>query len=312
VTITVVQQVTTGAFFYSYDAPRLYTISPANGPSQGGYLVTLTGLNFGVATAYVLPGSSSIVGSNTQNDSYLVFTMPSGSGLISVSLVANQQTSNNTLPFSYDPPVITALSPSTGPTAGGTSVTVTGNGFGVSGNVRFAGVDLATSVITSYSPSQVIFNSPLGEGNNNAVAIVSLSKVSSTLPFNYTPPYIASMVPANGPPAGGTAITFTGTNFGRLAAGQILINGALCDPSQGGSWGDTIVVCASPAGMGQRLNVTFTVGNQGPLVPPPYFSYDKPTIAIMLPNSGPAAGGNLSILFSGGKKTNKDFLSNCE
>jgi hypothetical protein len=43
VTIAVVQQVTSGLFFYSYDAPKLYTISPPHGASQGGYPVTLTG-----------------------------------------------------------------------------------------------------------------------------------------------------------------------------------------------------------------------------------------------------------------------------
>jgi hypothetical protein len=172
--------------------------------------VCAAGLNFGVATAYVLPGGSSIVPSDSQTDSSLVFTMPSGSGLITVSLSANQQISNNSLPFLYDPPVISTMTPATGPTAGGTSVTLVGAGFGVSGNVKFAGIDLPTSVITSYSPTQVVFNCPAGEGSSNAVAIVSLSKVSSTLPFNYTLPVVTSMVPANGPPTGGTAITFSG------------------------------------------------------------------------------------------------------
>jgi hypothetical protein len=229
VSVTVVAQVTSAQFFYSFDAPVLYSIRPSNGPSQGGYSVTLTGLNFDTALATSVLAGSSIVTSDFQNDTYLVFTMPSGSGPISVSLVVNQQSSTNSRPFSYDPPTVAAMTPSTGPTAGGTSVTLDGNGFGVSGNVRFAGVDLPQSSITAYSPTQVVFRTPAGEGYNNDVAVLSLGRLSSTLPFNYTRPSFTSMAPQNGPPSGGTLITFQGSVSSPTSA---LFSAACCY----GSW----------------------------------------------------------------------------
>jgi len=256
VTVTVGSETSTPPLYYSFDAPILYTLNPSNGPSQGGYSVTLTGVNFATPAATSVLAGGSIVTSAFQNDTYLVFTMPSGSGTVTVSLVVNQQPSNG-LVFNYDPPVISSIVPGTGPTAGGTVVALNGNGFGLSGTVQFAGVELPASSILSYTPSVVTFRTPAGEGANQTVAIVSLGRLSSGVLFNYIQPNVSSVTPRNGPPSGGTLITLTGTNFGR--SGVVSINGAVCSTAAGGSWADSLIVCSTPAGMGFNLPMTISV-----------------------------------------------------
>ena len=156
---------------YTYVTPPMPTISktsPNKGPAAGGVTVTLTGLNFDGATAVSfgdVPAASFTINSPTS----ITAVSPGQSvGLDDVRVT----TPNGTSALSYcgphgekkqcsirdhykvlDPTVI-GISPSSGPSSGGTPITITGTGFeiGTSGTtILFSGKSVASDVECSSS-----------------------------------------------------------------------------------------------------------------------------------------------------------------
>lgn len=110
--------------------PTAASLAPAAGPSSGGTVVTLTGTNFLAGNTTVMVGGTVVSNGSVivHSASSLTFTMPAhlpGNVTVSVSTVGG--TSAVPGGFTYlSEPVISSISPSTGPTAGGTLVTITG------------------------------------------------------------------------------------------------------------------------------------------------------------------------------------------
>jgi alpha-tubulin suppressor-like RCC1 family protein len=110
--------------------PQLSKLSPKTGSVAGGTTVTITGTNFvgvtGVAFALV-PASSFVVNSST---TITAVTPAETSGAVRVSVTTESGTTPATSADIYKfAPRITSLTPSSGSTAGGASVTVAGVGF---------------------------------------------------------------------------------------------------------------------------------------------------------------------------------------
>jgi hypothetical protein len=155
------------------------------------------------------------------------------------------------------PPTVTNVNPNTGPPAGGTSVTITGtNFFGVTA-VLF-GSNAAIS-FTVNSATQITATSPAGSGIIDVIVTIAggASAISSADQFTYAAaPTVTNVNPNTGPPAGGTSVTITGTNFsgatavrfGSNAAGSFTVNSA------------TQITATSPAGSG---TVDVTVATAG-------------------------------------------------
>lgn len=100
-------------------------------------------------------------------------------------------------PFTVTAPSITSLSPTSG--AVGTSVTISGTGFGTSqggSSVQFNGISATT--ITSWSPTSIKASVPTGATTGNVVATVG-GMASNGKSFTVKPtPSIASLSPAFG------------------------------------------------------------------------------------------------------------------
>jgi len=113
-----------------------------------------------------------------------------------------------------------SVSPTSGPTSGGTVVTVTGTGFGsaTSTNIKCK-FDLVVVTATWQSATSVRCTSPKKNTASSATLEVSLnggtSWSTSGVQFSYTGsdilPTITSIQPTSGNP--GTLVTVTGTNF---------------------------------------------------------------------------------------------------
>jgi hypothetical protein len=118
---------------FSYGVPTVTKVVPRVGPIAGGTAVTITGTNFTRATAVSFgsnnassftiksPTKIAVVAppAGTVGFVYVTVTTPGGTNAVSKSDV-----------FTYVP-TVTAISPKSGSTAGGTSVRVTGTGFAV-------------------------------------------------------------------------------------------------------------------------------------------------------------------------------------
>jgi len=89
--------------------------------------------------------------------------------------------------FTYGPPVVTGLSPSTGPSAGGTRVTIGGVGFAIGAQVFFGSVACTQVRVTSSRSIEVIV--PAGTPGGVDVTVTTPAGTSTRSPsdrFAYT------------------------------------------------------------------------------------------------------------------------------
>ncbi len=127
-------------FSFGYDGPSISSVSPSSGPTRGGFPITINGTNFSASSSVAVGGSSCPLLSASSSE--LHCALPEGQGSsqdVSVD-VAGQQTSS-LASFSYDPPVIFAISPAMVPSSGGGAITITGKDFGTSPSVSLDGQD---------------------------------------------------------------------------------------------------------------------------------------------------------------------------
>ena len=113
-------------------------------------------------------------------------------------------------------PAITTVAPATGPTSGGTAVTISGSHFTTGLTVRF-GSTLAS--VTSASASSIVAVAPAGVAGQVSVTVTNPDGQMATRAGAYTytttttGPAITGFAPTSGPMGGGTLVTITGTQF---------------------------------------------------------------------------------------------------
>lgn len=119
-------------------------------------------------------------------------------------------------------PTVTSVSPTSGPLAGLTTLTVTGTEF-VTGATSTVGGSACTSpnVVNSTSLTCTL---PAKSAGAYTVAVTNPDLQSGSLPNAYTyvaAPTVTSVSPTEGDAGGGTAITITGTGFVTLATATV-------------------------------------------------------------------------------------------
>ncbi len=184
-------------------------------------------------------------------------------------------------------PTVTAVSPSSGPSTGGTTVTITGTGFTASPTVDF-GSSAATAV--SCTSTSCTVTAPAGMGQVAVTIIESgiTSGTSSASTYSYVPS-VTALSASSGSSSGGTAVTITGTGFSTTAAATAIAFGTNSGSSVSCS-SSTSCRATSPAGA-DSVNVTATMaGETSPDASGNLFTY-TPAVTSLSPASGPAAGG---------------------
>ncbi len=196
--------------------PSVSGVSPSSGPQPGGTSVTITGANFGEASAVrfgATPASSFTVGSATS----ITAVAPAGTGVVDVSVTTPVSTSSPSSAdkFTYlPPPTVTKVKVNKGPASGGTSVTITGTALSGATAVSFGAN--AASQFTVSSATSITAVSPPGSSGPVDVSVTTASgtsSISSHDVFKYEAPTIGGVSPANGAAAGGTSIAVTGSGF---------------------------------------------------------------------------------------------------
>ncbi len=287
------------AWIWAMPAPAASAIAPSSGPTAGGTSVTITGTGF-ASGATVTIGGAAATGVTWVNATSITATTPAGSAGARNVVVTNPDTQSGTLSngFTYvAAPTASAIAPSSGPTAGGTAVTITGTGF-VSGAAVTIGGAPATSV-TWVNATSITATTPAGTAGAKNVVVTNPDTQSATLTNGFTyvaAPTASAIAPSSGPTAGGTAVTITGTGF--VSGATVTIGGA---PATGVTWVNaTSITAITPAGTAGAKNVVVTNPDTQTGTLNNGFTYiaAAPTVTSISPTSGPPAGGT-SVTITG-------------
>jgi hypothetical protein len=159
-------------------------------------------------------------------------------------------------------PTISAVTPSSGPTAGGTSITITGANFVNGAVVRICGAPapfylfVHSGAVTAQTPAHTAGACAVEVVNPDSQSAVKTSgfTFTNTPPPASAAPTLTSVAPNSGPPIGGTLLTLTGTNF--VAGALVAIGGVPATSVQVVS--ATLATAIAPAGAVGTRTVTFT------------------------------------------------------
>ncbi len=187
-------------------------------------------------------------------------------------------------------PTVTGVSPSSGPVAGGTAVTITGTNF-VTGTTVTFGSAAATNV-SMVNSTTITATTPAGSAGAATVKVTNSSGQSGSLAsaFTYTAsPTLTSVSPSSGPVAGGTAVTITGTNF--VTGATVMFGSAAA--TNVSVVNSTTITATTPAGSAgaATVKVTNSSGQSGSVASAFTYVVGQPTVSSVSPNNGPAAGG---------------------
>ncbi len=222
-------------------APAVTSLNPTSGSTAGGNSVTINGTDLASATGVTFGGTSCPITSNTATQ--IQCTAPARSaGTVDVIVTTAGGSSANTAADDYtylDPPTVTSLSPTSGPTAGGTSVTITGSNFAGATVVSFGGTP-ATS-FTVDSATQITATAPPRSAGAVNVIVTTPGGISAdTAADDYTyipPPTLGTYPAANLGLSGNTTVTPSaaplGTTRMRVTAPTSFIGELTADPATG-------------------------------------------------------------------------------
>jgi hypothetical protein len=171
---------TSSADQYTYiPAPAVTSVSPSVGRISGGASVTIGGANLNGATAVSFGGVAATI--NTDSASSITATTPAhGSGTVDVTVTTSGGTSATSAAdhFTYfAPPTVTAVSPISGTTFGGTTVTITGTNFNGATAVSFGGV---AGNINANTGSSITATTPAHSAGIVDVTVTTPGGTSST------------------------------------------------------------------------------------------------------------------------------------
>jgi IPT/TIG domain len=114
-------------------------------------------------------------------------------------------------------PKIVSIAPKEGPSSGGSTVTISGDGFASVSRVTFGGILAPQMRIESDSQISVTVPAHLAGSVDVDVATPTALKASFLGGFTYIHPTLAAVSPKSGPAIGGTTVNITGNGFGDKA-----------------------------------------------------------------------------------------------
>jgi formylglycine-generating enzyme required for sulfatase activity len=166
-------------------------ISPNQGCTVGGTLVTITGSNL-ASTSAVSFGNVPAAGFTVVDAGTVRATAPAGAlGPAAVRVTTAAGTVTASQPFTYMPPAVTSIVPNVGVAVGGTRVTITGAYLGTTTSVTIGGSP-ATD-LTVVDANTVTVASPSG-ALGAAEVVVTGAKGTVAIPGAFT--YVTVIVPA--------------------------------------------------------------------------------------------------------------------
>jgi len=283
--------------------PDIKSMTPTSGSVNGGTQVTLTGAGFDSdgGVEYVVAGTLHYLTSlKVVSEDEVTGVVPASTKAEAVTVVVVMKGQSGQRPpgvasppepFTYESgtPTVASISPSSGPTAGGSAVTIEGSGFVKGATVKIGG---KASSVTVRSESEITAVTPSGSAGSDEV-VVGDERGSSSGGPRYTflapiPPAVGSITPAEGSTHGGTDVTIEGSGF--VKGATVRIGGKASSVTVRS---ETEITAVTPSGFAGSDEVV--VGDErgsssgGPrytFVAPPV-----PTVSSVAPAAGSTHGG---------------------
>ncbi|MFD8546855.1 IPT/TIG domain-containing protein [Streptomyces sp. NPDC059649] len=294
VTVTAPTGTSTQNVLFTYTSvPSLSSLSPPSGPASGGNTVTLNGTNLSGAVAVFFGSSPATILTNTATQ--ITVVAPAGPpSSVGVTVITAGGISN-ALSYTYvaaTTPVLSSLSPTSGPTSGGNTVTLNGTNLSGATSVKF-GTNPAT--ILTNTGTQITVSAPAGPPSPVNVTVTTPSGTSNPLPYFYiAAPTVNDLSTHLGPATGGNTVTVFGSNLTLTSAVNFGGN-----PATGiNVVSDNQLTVTAPAGSGTvAVTVTTPGGTSTTATGNPYYTYlAAPVLTSLTPSHGSDLGGDAIVL----------------
>ncbi|MFN7135196.1 MAG: IPT/TIG domain-containing protein, partial [Myxococcales bacterium] len=224
-----------GGFNYYVPPPVIARIDPLFGPVEGGTIVTIHGRNLTAETQVTiggkpindreLAGSGTVRGRAPKGETFGYSDVQVITGALADTLKNGFYYTDKDHPFPGSvtgprPIAVRRVVPSTGPSAGGITVNVIGDGFQEGAKVSFGGT--AATEVKILGATSLTARLPPGQVGAATVEVENPDKGKDRLEagFNYynsqstTPgPRISGVAPSTGPITGGTRAVILGANL---------------------------------------------------------------------------------------------------
>jgi PKD repeat protein len=286
-------------------------VTPAQGSARGGTRVQVQGTAFAIGTRVpdvffgALPATDVVRVSNTRLDC----TTPGGPGGTQVDLRVSGENGTDVLAAGYRyfaEPRLTALTPASGPAAGGELVTLAGANFTKNNagpnQVSFGGTP-ASGVVT-LSDTAITCRVPPGLAGAAVEVRVDNANGTARLPQGYRyhrAPTLASLQPTQGSKNGGTPVTLHGAGFLETGGGTPVVRFGGLPASAVSVLDDGTLTCSTPPlGSEGAVDVTLVNANGAASLAQAFRYVTRPVLTSLAPTSGPAHGGTLVTLHGSG------------
>lgn len=184
--------------------PSVSGLSVSAGPLGGGGTTVIAGSNLSGVTGVSFGGAPATIQSGTDDTIAVTVPLVGSAGARNVTVTTWAGTSTQVVPYTYvGAPVVTGMDPVSGPTAGGTTVRITGTDLS-GATVTVDGTPVAT---TSNTATEIEFVTPAAVARSAVVAVTTTG--GTVTPGTFT--YASDVSPAAlAPSAPGTPVAVAG------------------------------------------------------------------------------------------------------
>ncbi|QDK41568.1 hypothetical protein DOM21_08900 [Bacteriovorax stolpii] len=283
-----------GGYIYQ-GPPTIASVSQNAGSLAGGNIITINGTNF-FSGVIVKIGNGVCLSPVVLNSSTIQCKAPArtaGTVNVVVTNVDNQfATLLNGYTYQLSPSVY-SISPTSGFSAGGTDITITGSNFLAGATVDLGGV--ACNNVAIVSLTKITCKTPAHSVGYVRVSVTNTDTQKGGLEngfYYHTPPVptVSNVSPSGGPLAGGLTVTIKGSNF--ISGASIDIGGVSC--SSVIFIDSSTMTCVTGAHASGAVNVIVTNPDTQTGALNNGFTYRAiPVVASVSPSSGSQYGGQL-------------------
>ncbi|XP_064089363.1 fibrocystin-L-like [Macrobrachium nipponense] len=280
-------------------SPVISSISPVQGSTNGGALLTISGSGFTPGQVSVTLDSVDCPLESEAANSLSCRVPPHAAGAVSVVVMSSSVSATSSTDFTYASavtPILTSVSPDSSVSPGMT-LTLTGSGFKSSATDPTVMIGEGYCTITSASDTSIVCTSPDVAGGSHSVVVRDAqygdSNSDITVSYDFT---VTTVSPTSGG-FGGAAITITGLGFDPSGGSVVTVCGNPCSLISSSS--STIDCLAPPytaGGTSVPCDIIVTNPGSATATLSSGFTYDQaltPAVTSVSPKRGGTAGGTV-------------------